>query len=201
MVDVVFASTNAWGIPNLDPTMQAVSLPAVDRWGRRSRHKSRHDGGAFHFYTEDYKFSALWDNPLPVIVAGAAVAIEPNFSTLAGMPKAVALWGIYKKRWLARFWQSQGIRTIVDLNVEPEFDQINLLGVPSGWRAYATRAYEQQHGVKDLLRQFKIARKRAGSDDLLFAVIGGGAETRKLCDTQGWLHITQENHLVDGRKV
>lgn len=195
--DALFPSDNEWGIPTLKLTMQArsVDLP-VERWGRNSRHNAKMPG-TFHFYTDDYKFAALWADPLPIITSGCQNIIEPNFSTGEQMPAAVALWGIYRKRWMARWWQEYGVRVFVDLNVEPRFAQLNLLGVPKGWRAYATRAYDERFDLVE--HDFALASANAETDDLLFLVMGGGEKARALCGARGWVWIPQEAHIVEGR--
>ncbi len=185
--DVLWPSDNDWGIPTLDPNLQAdlVDLPVMC-WGQRGRSR-RIDGGTYHFYTDDYRFNALWQNPGPVVNSGCISIVEPNFSCHDQTPTAVALHQIYKKRWLARYWQSQGIRVLVDLNVARPFYQLNLLGVPAGWQAYATRATSDR--PEDALDEYRLACAHRGGRDVLFLVIGGGRQAQAMCREYGWLFV------------
>lgn len=199
VMDVIFPTDNPWDIPLLDIRRQALELPApVTRWGRFARHGGKTSmPGTWHFYTEDYKFTAIWRDPAAPLRAGAAALVEPNLSTGGQTPGAYALWTIYQKRWIARWWQERGRRILVDLNVSPEFDEINLMGVPQGWRAYATRGHDRM--LELLNRHHTIATCHAGMDDVLFLVVGGGLATRRLCGERGWIHVPQEAHDIEGR--
>lgn len=153
--------------------------------------------GTYHFYTDDYKFSALWDDPTPILNSGCINVVEPNFSTNSMMPRAAVAWGVYRKRWMARYWQSQGVRVFVDLNVEDEFADLNWLGIPPGWRAYATRGYARH--LDSLRTQYERACERGGGA-ALFVVVGGGAVIEGECRSRGWLYIPEYIHVAEGRR-
>ncbi len=197
--DATFPTDNDWGVPVLDLSMAARSLDnPVVKWGVTGR-KNRMRG-TFHFYTDDYKFNALWADPTPVINSGCASAVEPNFSTGDQMPKAAALWGVFRKRWLARYWQSYGVRVFVDLNVWPHLADINMLGVPQGWNAYATR-WLDKFGVGDVEAQWRMAQERAGMAAPLFVVFGGRAAAERACMDHGWVWVREHAAEVnDGQK-
>jgi hypothetical protein len=144
--------------------------------------------GTWLFYTDDYRFSNLWRDPSSIVNTRAVAVAELNYSTNDDMPRAVVLWNTYRKRWLSRYWQSQGIRVLVDLHVARRYVVENLLGVPSGWNAFATRAYE---GVTDewLDEDFATACKVAGNDNPLFVVYGGGKGTEQKFLERSWIHV------------
>jgi hypothetical protein len=75
------------------------------------------------------------------------------------LPPALAIYQIWRKRWLGRYLQHYGKRIFVDLNVAAEHAGINLLGIPKGWRAFATRGYDDY--LDDLANQLDIARQYA----------------------------------------
>lgn len=195
--DLIFPSDNDLGIPTLLPELQgsADDGPYV-RWGSISRRSTNR--GGWHFYTDDYKFAGIWTDAQRVPNSGCRAVVEPNFSTAPGMPKAAALWGIFRKRWLARFWQSQGVRIVVDLNVDPEFLGLNLLGVPPGWRSYATRSHKS-HGVETIAREFEAACERAGTDQITFLVFGGGLAVREACASRDWAWAPEDADTKRGR--
>ncbi len=197
--DPLWPTDNEWGIPTLDLALQAVAIEApVVKWGTISRGKSRMPG-TWHFYTDDYKFNALWSDPRPVVNTRCQMVIEPNFSTNENMPHAVVLYNVFRKRWLARFWQAHGIKIIVDLNVEPCFGDMNLLGVPQGWTAYATR-WLQQYGETDIEAQYRMAQARAGKPTPLFVVVGGRQDAERACRERGWVWIREHAAEVNDGK-
>jgi len=195
--DALFASDNEWGVPTLDIDLQATALEMpFTRWGKTSR-KGRMNG-TYHFYTDDYKFDGLWSDPSPVINSKCVNAVEPNVSTNPNLPRALVLHGIYRKRWIARFWQQYGIRIFVDLNIEVDFADLALLGVPAGWKAYANRGYGGQSDHLDTA--YSWACERAQTDKLLYVVYGGGKGIAEYCRSKGWLYIKEDAHETEGRE-
>ena len=196
--DALFPSNNDHDIPTLLLEMQAdfVDLP-VKQWGTLPKTAKRKlQGGTWHFYTDDYKFNALWSCPQKLLNTQCPTAIEPNFSTSDQMPVAVGLYHIYRKRWLARYWQENGVRILVDLNVSPKLYDYALLGVPTGWRAYATRGYTDQ--IKSLEAEHALARNHAQSENIIFLVYGGRKQIRAWCQQNGaiWVpeHMSVQGH-------
>lgn len=194
--DLIFPSDNEWGIPMLLEQGNLSGLPMpCERWGRYAR--GSYNGGTLHFYTDDARFETIWKTPEKIVLSQCKAILEPNVSTGNMTPRAFALWGIYRKRWISRWVQQYGIHVFVDLNVEPEFAEINMLGVPRGWKHYSTRGYDTRIELLD--SDFAIAKQHAGSDDVVFVVVGGGKATRAKCMSEKWIHIPQENHAVEGR--
>ena len=77
------------------------------------------------------------------------------------------------------------------------FSELNLLGVPKGWKHYATRGYD---GKPEMLEaDYQCAAKHAETSEIVFAVFGGGKATRETCISKGWIHIPQESHVIEGR--
>ena len=197
--DAIFPSDNTDGIPLLDLRMQAtdVHLPVMT-WGSVKR--QREMPGTWHFYTEDYRFEALWRDPSPVVNTRCNAAAEPNFTTSEQMSRAVAVYQIYRKRWIARYWQSRGVPVFVDLNVAPQWTDENLLGVPEGWRAWITRGYEDRLDWTDV--EWQLARARCGREDLIFAVYGGGERVAEMCRRyarDGWVYLPETMDQRKGR--
>jgi uncharacterized protein DUF4417 len=177
-MDAIFPAGNPWGIPDLDPARQPEAVPVpVWAWGTRPR-TARH-GGTWTFYVDDYRFRAVLDEPAAVADTGAAAAVEPNISVFDDTPLALALAGVYRKRWCARYWQSRGLGVFVDLNLperlldRPEW----ALGVPPGWRAFATRGYDRRADCLDV----EYAAALRFSPRPLFLVVGGGAAVAEWC--------------------
>lgn len=184
--DVIYPSDNKLMIPTLDINMQATeaALPFV-AWGSVKR-KDLRLTGTLHFYVDDARFSNLYNDCTPVLNSGVPIAVEPNYSLFNQTVIPAAIWWIYQKRWLARFWQSRGIRTIVDLNVAERYSELNLYGVPQGWRAYATRGHTDR--LDALQFEYSLAKRRAGAEPL-FVVVGGGKAVAELCMGRNWIHV------------
>ena len=172
----IFPSSNDWGIPDLDLNMQPDTTD-IDwlKWGVQQR-TATHDGG-IHFYTDDYKFSAVWDKPDDLLETGCSVAVELNFSTWANMPRALAMTDIYKKRWLARYWQQHGVRLWVDVNTSPHLHDLNFLGVPKEWRYFATRYLASFDdgtvaGYDATMKDWQAIVDHTGTEDCVLLVYG-----------------------------
>lgn len=191
----LWPSDNSFGIPTLRLDMQPMGLvPPFTRWGRDAR-KSRMRG-TWHMYTDDARFSRLWERPQDMLNSGCAATVEPNWSVTDGMPRVAALWATYRKRWLARTWQEHGVRVWVDLFVADCHADDNLLGVPLGWRAFATRG--SSRSADDLERE--VARVEARSDTTPSMVVYGGSRAvRELCAARGWLWLPEEADVARGR--
>jgi hypothetical protein len=187
--DAIWPTDNDWGVPVLDIRLQATALSApVVIWGSVSR-KTRMRG-TWMFYTDDYRFTGLWEDPSNVVNSGCMNIFEPNFSCYSDMPLAVGLWAIYRKRWLSRFYQSYGIKVFADLNVAPEFYELNMLGIPKGWLAYSTRGYNERLDYTD--QEYDMALKRSEAASILFVVYGGGRLVEEHCRDRAWVWIPED---------
>jgi len=184
--DVSFAANNEWGVPKLDLAYCPMALrePFLP-WGSRNRQLEVY--GSWHFYVEDYKFQALWNNPQGIIASNPVMVVEPNFSIPPHSPGVTALYQIYRKRWLSRFWQIQGIFTIVDLNVPERHADLNMLGVPMGWCAFATRG--DRKNISKLWIDWGIAKKKSGLENPMFIVYCGGIKIEAICLDMGWFYF------------
>lgn len=187
--DAIWPTDNDWGVPSLDIALQAGALSApVVIWGSVAR--TTRMRGTWMFYTDDYRFTGLWEDPSNVVNSGCMNIFEPNFSCYSDMPLAVGLWAIYRKRWLSRFYQSYGIKVFADLNVAPEFYDLNMLGIPKGWRAFSTRGYNERLEFTE--QEYEMALKRSESESILFVVYGGGKLVEERCRERGWIWIKED---------
>jgi hypothetical protein len=185
-----------WGIEELDLALQAERATLPDRWtvwGENAR-SGKADGRGVCFYSADYQFSALRKHPDRVVAFGASVAVEPNFSTWPGMPAWEALATIGEKRRMAARWQRQGVRILADLNVSVEFRHLALLGVPAGWRAYATRMH--RGSLSAVEADLEQARGHAGTDAITFVLFGGGAAAESWAARSGVRWVKERNSRV-----
>ena len=188
LTDCIYESNNEFEIPNLLPDRQAgkLELPFAP-WGADSR--LRKDVSTYHFYVEDYRFEAIWKDPIKVLSSGAKAVVEPNLSLFDTTPVAYGLTQIYKKRWISRYFQECRIRIYVDLNVAQKFYGYNRLGIPDGWDAFATRGYNDR--LEYLKAELQIAKEISGKDVPNLIVYGGGAGIRDFCIKNSLVYVEQ----------
>ena len=196
--DALFSTDNEWDIPTLFLPLQAdfVDLP-VRGWGSIKRKTMMR--GTWHFYVDDYKFAAIWKCPDVVRNTSAVSIVEVNYTTEDQMPMAVCLYRTMQKRWLARYWQSQGLRVLVDLNVAKKCDEINLLGVPDGWKSFATSGAD--YALDRLEDQYALATRKAGGVPAIFLVYGGGVKMAKLCAERGWVFVPDARNAAKAARA
>lgn len=108
----VFPSDNDYGIPSL---LQEKWIPKwLQPYGVRVRTDTMPEGGAMHFFLDDYRFEVLWNRPWTTLSAPKAMgyALAPDFSVYRDWPLALQIFNVYRNRWMGRFWQEQGIHVI-----------------------------------------------------------------------------------------
>ena len=172
--DVLYPSDNLYDIPCLRLDRQAgmLKLPLSPYGlGRKTKEAS-----TIHFYVDDYRFESVWKNPAKILAGNATAIIEPNFSLFDTTPLSYGIYLIYKKRWIARYLQECGIDVYIDLNVSSKFDKFNMMGVPKGYNAFATRGF-----VGRLQDEFDMARSISGKSVPNLIVYGGGKEIQEFC--------------------
>jgi len=195
--DAVWGSDNLYGIPMLDINMQADHLEApFAGWGTMAR-KNRMTG-TYHFYVSDDRFEQVWRDPVDIANSACYAIVEPNFSVYTDMPKAVALWQMFRKRWITRWLQSIGIRAFVDLNIAHKHDDLRFIGVPEGWKAYCTRAYSER--LDETIIEYEQAVKHAGGGTILFVCYGGGKKAEELSMEHGWIWYPDQQTQYAGGK-
>jgi gene 1 protein len=172
--DVLYPSDNLFDIPTLRTDRQAgfLALPLSAYGTGRKMSNAR----TIHFYVDDYRFEALWKVPAKLLATKVKAIVEPNFSTFDTMPLALGIQFIYKKRWLARYYQENGIDVYADLNVSSKFYDYNRMGIPDGYNAFATRGYFRM--VDRLESELAIARQISECDCPNLIVYGGGQEVK-----------------------
>lgn len=188
MADQLFPTDNDFEIPTLDLSMQAkdVQIPFLC-FGEQKRTFNMGGNGTLHFYTDDYRFTSVFEHPEKVYAQhNPANIVEPNFSLYNETPISFGMQALYKKRWISRAMQSKGIGVFVDLNVAQKWYQLNMLGVPRGWRAFATRGYSDR--LNNLAFELSIAKDWAEGKIPIFAIYGGGDVCRNFA----------KEHAADG---
>ncbi|MDR2586372.1 MAG: DUF4417 domain-containing protein [Prevotellaceae bacterium] len=183
--DCLYESDNDFEIPNLLLEKQAgkLLLPLVGYGSVRRQSLAQ----TVHFYVDDYRFDNIWKNPAKILNGKIVAAVEPNTSVFDTTPLAYGLQQIYKKRWIARYWQECGLLVYADLNVSPKFYDYNRLGIPQGYNAFFTRGYAEQ--LDCLKSELEIARDISGLKVPNIIVYGGGDKIWRFCLQNDLLYI------------
>lgn len=186
--DVIYESNNEYEIPNLLLDKQAgkLMLPFA-AWGADSR--LRTDVATYCFYVDDYRFEAIWKDPVKVLTSGVKALVEPNLSLFDTTPVAFGLQQIYKKRWISRYFQECGILIYADLNVSKKFYEYNQMGIPKGYNAFFTRGYSDR--LEYLKEEHQIAIKISGKKVPNLLVYGGGAKIKEYCVENSLVYVEQ----------
>lgn len=176
--DYVYPSDNEWGIPVLLSDNQPVhcELP-INPWGVEGRYKKHMS--CYHFYVDDYRFEKLFKDPIALLLSGCKQIVEPNVSIHDNTPAPFALWQIYRKRFLARYFQECGVQVFADLNVSHRFANFNRLGIPDGYNAFFTRGVSGW--IPHLELNLQMAKDISGMDHPNLNVYGGGADIEEWC--------------------
>lgn len=193
--DVLYESDNIFEIPNLLLEMQAgkVELP-LSPWGANSR--LRKDVSTYHFYVEDYRFEAIFKDPIKLLTSGCKAIVEPNCSCHDQTPLAYGIHLIYKKRWLSRYLQECGIKVYADLNVSHKFIEYNKMGIPKGYNAFFTRGLDGW--IESLKSDLYVAQEISGLERPNLVVYGGGCKVKEFCMNNGLLYITD---FINAKKI
>lgn len=184
--DYIYPSNNEFDIPTLlmDNMPVHLEMPLAP-WGAEARYKKGIT--TYHFYVDDYRFEQLFKDPVKLLESGCKAIVEPNCSIHDQTPTAHAIFQIYRKRYLARYFQECGRQVWVDLNVSPRFEEINALGVPEGYNAFFTR------GVSGWLptteRHWEMAKRISGLEKPNMCVYGGGKDVEEWCREHDVVYI------------
>lgn len=153
--DLIFPGYGFWEIPYLRDDMMIEELPdPLTTWAGSATRDMEWDGYWLYnwgidstsgmkdlskimlsFYAWDEYFECWWDNPTKylskAINAKIKYAITPNY-TQGGMPKALALYNLYRSRWVGRYLQEVGVRVMPDLEMvdAPQFKEIAIKSLP-----------------------------------------------------------------------
>lgn len=67
-----------------------------------------------HFFLDDYKFEAIWNNPEPRVekLRKYKAVLTPNYSIYTEMPLSLKVYNTFRSRWCGAYLQSKGIKVI-----------------------------------------------------------------------------------------
>ena len=110
-----FATTGKWGIPLVkkqELATENVMLVACSDTRANDTETNKKKG--VHFFVDDYRFEGIYNNPERTIARYSQYAflLSPDFSLYQEMPLWRQIESVSKNRWVAAYWQSQGLVVI-----------------------------------------------------------------------------------------
>lgn len=101
-----------YGIPEIIG-MKDFNLPKFKQFNYVLSGKVAANEGV-SFFVDDYQFERVWNRPetYTKILKKYRCVLSPDFSMFTDFPKAVQIFNHYRKHWVARFWQDNGINVI-----------------------------------------------------------------------------------------
>lgn len=111
-----YKGVGKYNIPELDPVYEENA----SNWigfnyclsTKRTLEKKQKTG--VHFFLWDGQFERCWKDPQRYadMLSPYSCVLSPDFSLFTDFPKAVQIWNHYRKHWIARYWQDNGLTVI-----------------------------------------------------------------------------------------
>lgn len=111
-------------------------------------------GKAVHFFIDDYQFERIWNNIDKYVdkLKQYEAVLSPDFSPYGDMPLATQIFNHYRKHWVGRYLQDQGVKVIptIRASTDPRSFDWYLEGEPVGgivcissmWATTSKKIYE-----------------------------------------------------------
>lgn len=108
-----FYGVGKYDIPEIIPVYE---LPEIKEWigFNYVLSDTNPEGKAVHFFLDDYQFERIWNNPDKYIdkLKRYVCVTSPDFSPYGDMPFALQLFNHYRKHWVGRYLQENGVTVI-----------------------------------------------------------------------------------------
>lgn len=101
-----------YGIPEIEG-MKDFNLPKFKQFNYVLNGKVDKSEGV-SFFLDDYQFERVWNRPEKYtdILKKYKCVLAPDFSLFTDFPKSVQIFNHYRKHWVARYWQDNGLKVI-----------------------------------------------------------------------------------------
>lgn len=133
----MYEGVGKYDVPEVQPTSVDLTGCSVIGFDRALKCKNPEDK-IVHFFMDDYKFETVWREPRRYIdnLSRFRAVIGPDFSSYTDFPWAAQVFNHYRRQWMARFWQDNGVRIIPDVQFGYDDDGASfdycLDGIPRG---------------------------------------------------------------------
>lgn len=122
------------------------------------------EGKAVHFFIDDYQFERLWNNPEKYIdkLSQYECVLTPDFSPYGDMPMATQIYNHYRKHWVGKFLQENGVKVVPTIRASRDERSLDwyLEGEPKGGVVCISSMWTKDKEAKDyFLREFNTMKK------------------------------------------
>ena len=131
----IFEGVGKYDMPMLEPVTE---LPPIKEWiGFNYVLSDKNpEGKAVHFFIDDYQFERVWRQPekyLEKLKQYVCVA-TPDFSPYSDMPHVLQMYSHYKKQWVGKWLQFNGVTVIPTIRSSTDKRSFEwyLDGIPKG---------------------------------------------------------------------
>lgn len=106
-----FKGDGVFEIPKLEKEeieLENIELIGYDKLNEKETNK------IVHFFLDDYKFEAIWNDPEPRIekLKKYKAVLAPNYSIYTEMPLSLKVYNTFRSRWCGAYLQAKGIKVI-----------------------------------------------------------------------------------------
>lgn len=108
---MMFQEIGNYGVAQIEPT----HFESADFIGfNYARNAKNTESKAVHFFLDDYQFIRVWNDPDRYIdmLGRFKYVLTPDFSLYTDFPRALQIYNHYRKHWLGKYWQMNGINVI-----------------------------------------------------------------------------------------
>lgn len=107
----IYRGVPPYGIPQLKAVQCKVDNWIGFNYMRTCEEPEIH---GIHFFVDDYQFNRVWAQPDTYTerLKQFQAVCAPDFSTYTDFPKALQIYNHYRKHWLGKYWQTQGVMVI-----------------------------------------------------------------------------------------
>ena len=153
----MYAGAGAYDIPELKPA--DIDLKGAELIDFSHALKcTTPENKICHFFTDDYVFERAWREPRRYVenLRRFRAVVGPDFSSYTDFPWACQVFNHYRRQWLARFWQDEGVRIIPDVQFGHDDGGASMLycldGIPRGGhgRHQHHRRHEEPTGARNV---------------------------------------------------
>lgn len=150
-----YPGVGSYDIPEIFPE----HLPEVTRWigFNYMLSEKNPEGAGVHFFVNDYQFERIWNNPDRYIerLSKFAAVASPDFSQYGDMPFCLQLFNHYRKHWVGRYLQENGIHVIptIRASTDERSKGFYLDGEPCGGSVIISSMYTTKAENREIYRQ------------------------------------------------
>lgn len=186
-----YEGVGLYDIPQLEPVRD---LPEIKEWiGFNYVLTDNHpEGKAVHFFMDDYQFERIFNQPERYIerLKRYVCVATPDFSPYGDMPHALQIMSHYKKNWVGKFLQENGVTVIPTIRAssDPRSLEWFLDGEPVGGIVLISSMWTGKKGFSEADRnEWNLMVEKLKPKKIF--VYGG--------ETEGMKHLVKDGDCVE----